>query len=142
MCTPKEAIAATVQRRPLSAFQPRFVICQFAYGRNQWADFHAAEPQSFLQGITIHGHFVSFAGLEIESAFDTVPRNRLLTTLDRPHADPPIPQFIENWLDGGRLRLRVITPDGQNLSGRRPISGDCPDGESRPPSSRSPRFDS
>ena len=93
MCTPKEAIAATVQRRLLSALQPRFVVCQLAYGRNQWAEFHLAEPQSFLQRATIHGHFGSSASLEIGGAFDTVPRKRLFTTLDQPRADPPYPNL-------------------------------------------------
>ena len=102
-CTPKEAIESVALRRLFPAPEPRFVNCQYAYGRIRRTEFHAAELRSFLRGDSsrqpgIRGRLL--------------PRRRLFRTLDRPHIGPHLLRFINEWLSDGRFRLRLIARNG------------------------------
>ena len=92
--------------------EPRFVNCQYAYGRIRRTEFHAAELRSFLRGDSS-----SQPGIRGR----LLPRRRLFKTLDRPHIGPHLLRFINKWLSDGRFRLRLIARNGQHLSARRAI---------------------
>ena len=61
--------------------------------------------------------YVCLASIDIDWAFDKVPRDRLMATLPRLDVDPFILCFLQKWMRARRFSVRLATLVGQFFSG-------------------------
>ena len=122
------AIEIMVYNRIIRTTERQIDPTQFAYRRARGAETQMALMSHFITTKLDTGAYVYIASLDIKGAFDTVPHNGLVETLRRVPMDPHCRRFIDHWVRSRKFRVQLMTPQGRELSGLRPITRGLPQG--------------
>ena len=115
-----------VHVRLIQAFEPRLSQNQYAYRRDNGTKFHMTEMFEFLATEREKGHYVYLAAVDVEAAFDSVPRNKVLETLAEWNTDGHTLRYLRRWLTMRRFVFRLQSPSGVHFSTKRAITCGLP----------------
>ena len=114
--------------RLIRTFGPSLPQNQYAYQRDKGAEFRVTETFEFLAREREAGRHIYLAAVDVESAFDSVPRKKVLQALTERKADGHILRYLRKWLTERRFILRLQSPPGVHFSTRRNITRGLPQG--------------
>ena len=128
LCVLLKILEGAIYNKVVHAIEPLLHPPQYAYRRARGCDMHLAPLTDFVAEQLQGGRHVFLASLDISGAFDTVPRNGLMSSLWKTGVDAHLVRFIGAWLRNRRFRARLQTQEGRFFSKPRGMSRGLPQG--------------
>ena len=101
---------------------------QYAYCPDRGTEIHLTEFHDYVREAAAKREHTYVAAIDVDSAFDSVPHNRLLQTVEERNVNGYICQYIHNWLRKRLFAVRLNSSTGRFLSAWKKIGKGVPQG--------------